>query len=134
MTMPSFQPSQPAHATCAAWRSSFSGGPAPAANAVIASAASCFSRSGIEVLGMLNGYSHLVKYKPGDKLEEGVAYIRLDHKNLEGMRNSPGDHDRHRPGQPRQGAARSPQDLDDPEKTAPLQTVYDALRRWASTP
>ncbi len=39
----------------------FSGGPAPAANAVIASAAACFARSGIEVLGILNGYSHLIK-------------------------------------------------------------------------
>ena len=33
----------------------FSGGPAPAANAVIASAAACFSKAGIEVLGLRNG-------------------------------------------------------------------------------
>jgi 6-phosphofructokinase len=33
----------------------FSGGPAPAANSVIASAAAAFSRNGIEVLGILKG-------------------------------------------------------------------------------
>ena len=39
----------------------FSGGPAPSANAVIGSAALCFSQAGIEVYGMLNGYTHLEK-------------------------------------------------------------------------
>ena len=61
----------------------FSGGPAPAANAVIVSAAMCFSRAGIEVLGMKNGYTHLMAYKPGDVLKEGQAYTLLDHKELE---------------------------------------------------
>ena len=68
----------------------FSGGPAPAANAVIASAATCFSRAGIEVLGFQFGYSHLMEYKPGDQLQEGTAYVVLDHKDLEGTRTQPG--------------------------------------------
>jgi 6-phosphofructokinase 1 len=105
----------------------FSGGPAPAANAVIASAAMCFSRAGIEVLGLLNGYSHLAKYKPSDPLKEGTAYVRLDHRSLEGTRNHPGimiGTSRANPGK----ALKTPADLENPEKTAPLKVVYDALR------
>ena len=41
----------------------FAGGPAPAANAVISTAAASFRRHGIEVLGILHGYSHLVEYR-----------------------------------------------------------------------
>lgn len=105
----------------------FSGGPAPAANAVIASAATCLSRNGIEVLGLLNGYSHLMKFKPGDQLCEGTAYVRLDHKALEGTRNSLGimiGTARANPGK----SCKKPDDLNDPEKTAPLKTTYEALR------
>ncbi len=105
----------------------FSGGPAPAANAVIASAASCFSRSGIEVLGILNGYSHLVKYEPGKPLEEGKAYVRLDHRTLEGARTSQGiliGTARANPGK----TCKRADDLSDPEKTAPMKTTYEALR------
>ena len=105
----------------------FSGGPAPAANAVIASAAMCFARNGIEVLGILNGYSNLIKFKPGDVLAEGAAYLRLDRKPLEGKRNRPGimiGTARANPGK----SVKKPEDLNDSEKTAPLQTTYDALR------
>ena len=42
----------------------FAGGPAPAANAVISTAAVSFLRNNIEVVGILNGYSHLVEYGP----------------------------------------------------------------------
>lgn len=104
----------------------FSGGPAPAANAVIASAASCFSKNGIEVLGLLNGYSHLIKYQPGSELKEGTAYVKLDYKNLEGARNSQGimiGTARANPGK----EVKKPEDLDDAKKTAPMKTTYDAL-------
>ena len=104
----------------------FSGGPAPAANAVIAGAASCFSRNGMEVLGLLSGYTHLVKHKPGDVLAEGTAYVRLDHKALEGQRASPGiliGTARANPGK----GVQKPDDLSDAEKTAPLRATYDAL-------
>lgn len=104
----------------------FSGGPAPAANSVIVSAAMCFSRAGIEVLGMKNGYTHLVDYKPGETLEEGKAFTILDHKNLEGMRTAQGimiGTARANPGKPLQ----KPEDLKNPEKTAQMQNVCDAL-------
>ena len=104
----------------------FSGGPAPAANAVISSAASSFSRAGIEVLGLQNGYSHLMGYEPGQTLAEGSAYVKLDYRDMEGKRTSQGimiGTARKNPGK----MLRDPEDLDDPERTAPLKTVYDAL-------
>lgn len=105
----------------------FSGGPAPAANAVIASAASCFSKNGIEVLGILYGYTNLMEYEEGQKLEEGTAYKILDYRDLEGMRTTQGimiGTARANPGK----KLKTPADLEDSAATAPLQTVYDALR------
>ena len=40
----------------------FAGGPAPAANAVISAAADSFMRNGIQVVGILNGYSNLMQF------------------------------------------------------------------------
>ncbi len=104
----------------------FSGGPAPAANAVIASAAMCFSRAGITVLGLRNGYSRLAQYTPDKPLKEGEAYVVLDHAKLEGVRTSQGiiiGTARENPGKKLKNAAQ----FDDPQCTAPLQKVYDAL-------
>ena len=53
----------------------FAGGPAPAANAVISTAAASFLRHGIEVLGILHGYAHLVEYGDDHPMEEGRDYI-----------------------------------------------------------
>ncbi|MDR0521870.1 MAG: 6-phosphofructokinase [Planctomycetaceae bacterium] len=105
----------------------FSGGPAPTANAVIGSAAICFARAGIEVYGMKNGYTALVEYKDDSKIEEGKHYIRLDKQIGEGLRTSRGiciGTARVNPGK----LLKKPIDLKDPEKTAPLMTVYKALR------
>ncbi|MCL2118803.1 MAG: 6-phosphofructokinase [Planctomycetaceae bacterium] len=104
----------------------FSGGPAPSANAVIGSAALCFARAGIEVYGMLNGYTHLENHRPGDKLEEGVAYIRLDKNTAEGLRSSRGivlGTARANPGK----ALKTPEDLKDAKKREPLMNVWRAL-------
>ena len=46
----------------------FAGGPAPAANAVISTCAASYD-AGVEVLGLLNGYSRLVDFKPERPLE-----------------------------------------------------------------
>ncbi|MDR3233769.1 MAG: 6-phosphofructokinase [Planctomycetaceae bacterium] len=105
----------------------FSGGPAPTANAVIGSAAVCFARAGIEVYGMKSGYTHLVEYQDGQKLEEDKHYIRLDKHTNEGLRTSQGiviGTARVNPGK----NLKKPIDLKDAEKTAPLMTVYKALR------
>ena len=104
----------------------FSGGPAPAANAVIGGAALCFARAGVEVYGMLNGYTHLVEYNDGDVLKEGEAYVRLDKCVRDGLRTKQGiciGTARANPGK----ALKTPEDLDNPEKTAPMETVYKAL-------
>ena len=59
----------------------FAGGPAPAANAVISTCAVSFLRSDIEVLGVLNGYSHLIKYGPDYAMQEDRDYKVIDHQN-----------------------------------------------------
>ena len=69
----------------------FSGGPAPAANAVIASAASALMRAGFEVLGILHGYSALQDYDAATRpLVEGEDYRVITPAELRGLRNSRG--------------------------------------------
>ncbi|MGL4594836.1 MAG: 6-phosphofructokinase [Thermoguttaceae bacterium] len=105
----------------------FSGGPAPAANAVIGSAAVCFARAGIEVYGMKNGYTHLIDYKEGMIFTEGEHYIRLDQMIEEGLRTSRGiviGTARANPGK----KLKQPTDIKDADKIAPLMNVYKALR------
>ncbi len=65
----------------------FSGGPAPAANAVISAAALSFLNDGIEVLGYLDGYENLENFSPDRPLEEGRHYIRLTRDDVSGIRN-----------------------------------------------
>ena len=48
----------------------FAGGPAPAANAVISAAAASFLKSGIDVVGIRNGYSRLVEFNVDKPLLE----------------------------------------------------------------
>ncbi|HMB08471.1 MAG TPA: 6-phosphofructokinase [Isosphaeraceae bacterium] len=105
----------------------FAGGPAPAANAVISTAASSFLRHDVEVLGIMHGYSHLVEYTPDRPLQEGRDYLKIDHRLLRRTRNSRGiliGTARANPG--RFVAHR--RDLADPERTAPLRSVHAALR------
>ena len=105
----------------------FAGGPAPAANAVISTAAVSFLRHGIEVVGIKHGYSRLVEYSADHPLQEGRDYVKLDHGRLRRTRNSrgiligtartnPGKHLSH------------PNDFADPAKSAPLRTVHEALK------
>ncbi len=104
----------------------FAGGPAPAANAVISTAAVSFLRNDIEVLGIMYGYSNLVEFGPQHPLQEGRDYVLLDHSRLKRTRNSQGimiGSARTNPGKHVTCKA----DLDDAQKTAPLKTVYDAL-------
>ena len=105
----------------------FAGGPAPAANAVISTAAVSFLRNDVAVVGVLNGYSRLVEFGPDRPLEEGPDYVVMTHKLLRRTRNSRGiliGTARTNPGR----NVNCPADLDDAEKTAPLKTVHAALR------
>lgn len=105
----------------------FAGGPAPAANAVISTAAASFLRNGIEVVGVLHGYSHLVEYTPAKPLVLDRDYVMLDHRRLKRSRNSQGimiGTARANPGK----KVSHPSHLQDPELTKPLRTVHDALQ------
>src|SRR3972149_6981248 len=65
----------------------FAGGPAPAANAVISTAAVSLLRNNIDVYGILNGYSHLVDYGPEYSMAEGRDFIRVTHSLLRRTRH-----------------------------------------------
>jgi 6-phosphofructokinase 1 len=105
----------------------FAGGPAPAANAVISTAAVSFQRNDIEAVGIMNGYSRLVNFGPSSSLEQGRDYILLDQRVLRRTRNSQGiliGTARTNPGRD----VSHPSHLHDPQRVAPLRSVYDALR------
>lgn len=104
----------------------FSGGPAPAANAVISAAASSFVRDGIKVFGMKNGYSNLVEFGPHYPMKEGRDYLDLNAHSLRRSRNTPGIMIGTARANPGKGVDH-PEDLHDADKCAKLRTVYDAL-------
>ena len=105
----------------------FAGGPAPAANAVISSAAMAFLAHKIEVVGILHGYSSLNDYDAEKRpLVEGSDYRLLQMEDVEESRNFRGimiGSARTNPGKYINCAA----DLEDAEKAAPLRRTYDAL-------
>lgn len=106
----------------------FSGGPAPAANAVISAAASAFRRSGREVVGIRHGYGALMAFDRETRpLVPEEDYHWIVDRDLWGLRHMRGvfvGTGRANPGK----SIRSPEDLDDAAKTAPLHRVYAALR------
>jgi 6-phosphofructokinase len=104
----------------------FAGGPAPAANAVISTAAASFRRHGIEVLGILHGYAHLIEYRDDHPMQEGRDYVVLNPTNLKRTRNTRGiliGTSRTNPGK----EVTEPAHLADPKRTAQLRTVHRAL-------
>jgi 6-phosphofructokinase 1 len=104
----------------------FAGGPAPAANAVISTCASAFLRDNIEVVGVLNGYAHLVEYSAQNPMKEGRDYLMLDRNRLRRTRNTRGimiGTARTNPGKD----VSHPSHLSDSNRTAPLRTVHEAL-------
>ncbi len=105
----------------------FAGGPAPAANSVIGTAAHAFLNAGIEVVGIKHGYSNLIDFDPAKPLVEGEDYIQITHDDLAHCRSSQGiiiGTARANPGK----YITAPEHLSDPEKAAPLSRVDQALR------
>jgi 6-phosphofructokinase 1 len=105
----------------------FAGGPAPAANAVISSAAISFIRNGAEVIGIKHGYSALMEYDGETPLVEGQDYILLTEASLDQTRAKPGimiGTARANPGK----SIQQPSDFQDADKTAALQRTYNAMR------
>ncbi|MBA3819820.1 MAG: 6-phosphofructokinase [Deltaproteobacteria bacterium] len=105
----------------------FSGGPAPAANAVISSAAISFLEDDRQVIGFFHGYSNLADYHPvTHRLLPDEHYRIFNEKDLSGLRNSRGiviGTARTNPGK----GIEKPEDLGDPAKTTQLRNVYNAL-------
>jgi 6-phosphofructokinase 1 len=105
----------------------FSGGPAPAANAVISAAATSFLDDGREVYGFFHGYSNLIDYnRETNPLVPNEAYRILEERDVRGLRNTRGiiiGTARANPGKGIECEA----DLDDPKKTVRLSSVYNAL-------
>ncbi|HQP32218.1 MAG TPA: 6-phosphofructokinase, partial [Deltaproteobacteria bacterium] len=104
----------------------FSGGPAPAANAVIASVALACLKQGLKVTGFLYGYQYLENFSDQQPFLPGVHYIDLDRDKVEGLRNSRGvllHNARANPG----GAIKRWEDLADPAKNRKLVNIFQAF-------
>lgn len=105
----------------------FSGGPAPAANAVISSAALHFIDRKIPVYGFFHGFEFLENYdrKKWDSLVENVHYEILE-SDIAGIRNQRGVYlktSRANPGK----LIDCKEDLSDPEKNEKLRNILDGL-------
>jgi len=104
----------------------FSGGPAPAANAVISAAALAFIDAGAEVVGFIEGYTNLESYDPAKPLVEGRHYLRLTRDAVTGIRNEGAiilKTARANPGK----AVKTMADLADPAKNGKLVAAHRAL-------
>lgn len=104
----------------------FAGGPAPAANAVISTAATSFLRKGVQVIGILHGYENLQQYGPEHPMLVGRDYTVIEHRSLRRTRNSQGimiGTARANPGR----LVSHPDHLDDEMRVAPLRRTYEAL-------
>jgi 6-phosphofructokinase len=105
----------------------FSGGPAPAANAVISSAAISFLEDSREVIGFFHGYSNLEEYHPVTRrLLPDEHYRIFELKDLSGLRNTRGIVIGTARSNPGKGIDKHA-DLDDPTKTKKLRNVYNAM-------
>jgi ATP-dependent phosphofructokinase / diphosphate-dependent phosphofructokinase len=104
----------------------FAGGPAPAANAVISTAATSFMRNGTEVIGMKHGYSSLADYSADKPLVQGRDYVLVTPEFLKRTRSAQGimlGTARTNPGK----HISSPTHFGDAERVAPLKNVYEGL-------
>jgi ATP-dependent phosphofructokinase / diphosphate-dependent phosphofructokinase len=104
----------------------FSGGPAPAANAVISATAISFIENGWEVYGIFHGYSNLCHHSSETPVTLDQHYRKLTEEDVRGLRNSRGIVIGTARANPGQGIQR-PADLSDPTKTATLSRVYQGL-------
>jgi len=105
----------------------FSGGPAPAANAVISAAVVSFLEAGHDAIGFFHGYSNLVDYHPiTHRLVPDRHYREFNLEDMRGLRNERGiciGTARTNPGK----GINHPSDLTDPGKCQRLHNVYTAL-------
>jgi len=104
----------------------FSGGPAPAANSVISSAALAFLNKEYIVIGFREGFKYLEEANRPEDLVEGKHYWKLTYSDVTNMRNEPAimlKTSRTNPAT----HIRSVDDLSKPELRAPLEKVIKLL-------
>jgi len=104
----------------------FSGGPSPAANAVISATAISFLNEGTQVIGFLDGYEDLERFSCEEPLTEGKDFLCMTRDLVSGIRSRKDiilRTSRANPGKPVNELC----DLVDPEKNVKLRAVYDAL-------
>ncbi|HEY0192082.1 MAG TPA: 6-phosphofructokinase, partial [Kofleriaceae bacterium] len=105
----------------------FSGGPAPAANAVISAAAISFLDDGREVIGFVHGYSNLEEYHPvTHRLLPDEHYRIFTEKDVNGLRNTRGIVIGTARANPGKGIDK-PEHLADDTRTLRLRNVYNAM-------
>ncbi|HEX2685005.1 MAG TPA: 6-phosphofructokinase [Kofleriaceae bacterium] len=105
----------------------FSGGPAPAANAVISAAAISFMEDNREVIGFFHGYSNLEDYHPvTHRLLPDEHYRIFTEKDVNGLRNSRGIVIGTARANPGKGIDK-PEHLLDEKRTERLRNVYNAM-------
>lgn len=107
----------------------FSGGPAPAANAVIGAAAISFINHGIDVIGFFDGYEDLQGFSPAHPLVEGCHFLHLTRDHVTDIRNRKDlllRTSRANPGK----VIRTAADLADSERNARLRAVYEAFEAY----
>lgn len=107
----------------------FSGGPAPAANAVISAAVLSFLNNGISVYGFLDGYEDLELWRPDTPLIEGEHYQCLQRDDVSQIRNRKDIVLRTSRANPGKKIA-SLDDLADPARNGKLRAVYGALEAF----
>lgn len=103
----------------------FSGGPAPAANAVISACALSFLDAGIEVVGFLDGFAHIEALESGGRLVEGEHFLRLGVSDVSGIRNRKSVLLRTSHADPSRGIE-GEEDLLDPAKNAAVVSILAA--------
>ena len=103
----------------------FSGGPAPAANAVISSATLSFLKNGIEVVGFYDGFSHLEKENLELKENEHYTFLK---EWISCLRNERGVWIRTSRANPGKDIKKA-EDLKNPEKTVKLRLIKDKLEK-----
>ncbi len=107
----------------------FSGGPAPAANAVISAAVLSFLNGGIEVIGFYDGYEGLEAYSADRPLVEGRNFVRLSRNDVSTIRNRKDiilRTSRANPGRP----VTALEDLADDRRSEKLRNVYAAFEEY----
>ena len=111
----------------------FSGGPAPAANAVISAATLSFLNAGIEVIGFFDGYEDLERYSARPPLVEGRDYMCLTRDDVSPHPQRQRHHPAHLARQPRQADQDASTTWPIPRRTPSCVRLRRASRRSRST-